>query len=219
MSPPAIAFFDLDHTLIAINSAKAWMNRERRAGRMGRREALRAVVWFAMYRMGKARMDDVVRSAVLTLKDLDAQLYEERVQAFWDDEVRASVRPGAPAAIASHRSKGHRLVLLTASSRQLGDAAAAHFGLDDVLANEFEVADGRFTGKVREPLCYGDGKVHHASTYAEAHGVALADCAFYTDSYTDVRTLELVGTPVCVAPDPRLARAARQRGWTVADWD
>ena len=93
MSPTAIAFFDLDHTLIAINSAKAWMSRERRAGRMGRREALRAVVWFAMYRMGKARMDDVVRSAVLTLKDLDAELYRARTQAFWDEEVCAWIRP------------------------------------------------------------------------------------------------------------------------------
>jgi len=217
MSSP-IAFFDLDHTLIAINSAKAWMHRERRAGRMGRRDTVRAIFWFGMYRLGKAKMDDVVRSAVLTLKDQEEALFRSRTRAFWHEEVQSTIRPGAPAAIARHRSQGHRLVLLTASSRQLGDAAAEHLDLDDVLANDFEVDSGRFTGQVREPLCYGDGKVHHARSYAESRGVDLADCAFYTDSFSDVRTLELVGRPVCIAPDPRLARAARQRGWPVEDW-
>lgn len=219
MSPPAIAFFDLDRTLIEVNSARLWVRRERRAGRLRMRESVRAVYWFAMYRFGRARMDDVVRSAVVSLEGMDAELYRQRAQELWDEEVQATVRPGARTAIEAHRRQGHRLVLLTASSRQLGEAAAAHLGLDDVLANDFLVADGRFTGEVREPLCYGDGKVHHARAHAEAHGVDLADCAFYTDSFTDIATLERVGQPVCVAPDPRLARAARKRGWTVADWD
>jgi HAD superfamily hydrolase (TIGR01490 family) len=219
MSSPAIAFFDLDHTLIAINSAKAWMHRERQAGRMGRRDTARAIFWFAMYRLGTAKMDDVVRSAVLTLQDQDADLFRTRTRAFWHEEVEATIRPGATRAVERHRDLGHRLVLLTASSRQLGEVAAEHFRLHDVLANDFEQSDGRFTGQVREPLCYGDGKVHHARSYAKSHGIDLRDCAFYTDSFSDLRTLELVGRPVCVAPDPRLARAAKKRGWSVEDWD
>jgi len=215
----AIAFFDLDRTLIAINSARAWVRHERKAGRIGTRDTVRSVWWFAIYRLGYARMDDVVRSAVATLEGQDVDLFTQRTRAFWTREVQPTVRPGAYAALDRHRAAGDRLVLLTASSRQLGRAAAEHFGLDDVLANVFEERNGRFTGLAEEPLCYGDGKVHHAETYARQHGVSLDDCAFYTDSFTDWRTLERVGQPVCVDPDPRLQRLAVERGWPIEDWD
>jgi phosphoserine phosphatase len=36
---------------------------------------------------------------------------------------------------------------------------------------------------------------------------------FYSDSYTDLPTLELCGQPVAVNPDRFLTRAAKQRGW------
>ena len=76
-----------------------------------------------------------------------------------------------------------------------------------------------YVARKRDPHCYGYGKVRHARSYAKSHGIDLRDCAFYTDSFSDLRTLELVGRPVCVAPDPRLARAAKKRGWSVEDWD
>lgn len=214
----AIAFFDLDRTLIAINSAYAWVRHERRAGRVGFRDTMRAVVWFGMYRMGRAQLDDVVRKAVLGLEGQCASSFAERTQSFWDSEVEATVRPGAYAALERHRAAGDRLVLLTASSRQLGRAAAEHLGLDDVLSNVFEEEDGLFTGMAREPICYGDGKVLHAEAYAQRHGVELSDCTFYTDSFTDRAALEAVGVPVCIDPDPRLERLARARGWKIEDW-
>jgi HAD superfamily hydrolase (TIGR01490 family) len=214
----AIAFFDLDKTLISINSARAWISRERAGGRVGRYDALRSVWWFGMYHLGRADMDEVVRSAVRTLAGQSVAGFTERTGQFWEEEVLGTVRPGAVPAVERHRRRGDRLVVLTASSRQLADLAAAHLGFDDVLANEFEESDGRFTGRAREPLCYGDGKVHHAQSYAARHGVALEDCTFYSDSFTDRLALEAVGTPVCVSPDPRLQRLAVARGWRIEDW-
>jgi len=48
--------------------------------------------------------------------------------------------------------------------------------------------------------------------------VRLSDCAFYTDSFSDVPVLEAVGQPVAVNPDPRLRRRANKRGWRIVDW-
>jgi len=214
----AIAFFDLDKTVLSINSARAWVRMERRAGRVGLYDLLRSVWWLGRYRMGSAQMDEVVRSAVGTLAGRSAVEFDARVVQFWEEDVAPTIRPGAVEAIERHRQAGDRLVLLTAASRQLADSAAAHLGFDAVLANEFEVVDGHFTGGVSEPLCYGAGKVHHATTCAKQYAVRLEDCTFYTDSYTDRAALEAVGTPVCVAPDPRLRRLARSRGWRIEDW-
>lgn len=215
---PPIAFFDLDRTLISINSATAWMHRDRRAGKVSRRETVRAIAWFTAYRLGYAKMDEVVRSAVQTFEGRSVADFTADTNAFWSEVVVPTIRPGAVAAIERHRLAGDRLVLLTASSRQLGDAAARHFGLDAVLANEFIEENGRFTGDAREPLCFGDGKLFHAVESARQFDTSLEQCTFYTDSYTDRKVLDAVGTPVCVSPDPRLERVAKQRGWRIEEW-
>ena len=142
-----------------------------------------------------------------------------RTEAFYHREVASRVRAGAPAALAAHRARGEPCVLLTTSSTYLSRLVQADLGFDDSLCNRFEVRpDGRFTGAPQEPLCYGAGKVQVAAAWAAARGIRLADCAFYTDSFSDVPMLEAVGRPVAVHPDPRLARLARRRGWPTEDW-
>lgn len=216
---PAIAFFDLDRTLIRVNSARAWMDHERRAGRLGKRAVAQGLWWFAMYRLGRAGLDDAVRAAVATLRGQCVTTFDARTQAFWEEDIAPTIRPGARRVLAAHREAGDRLVLLTASSQQLGRAAAGALELDEVLSNVFEEEDGCFTGRAQEPLCYGDGKLHHAEACARRHGVQLRDCAFYTDSISDRLVLEAVGRPVCIDPDRRLRRLARRRGWEIEDWD
>ena len=74
------------------------------------------------------------------------------------------------------------------------------------------------TGRLREPLCIDEGKVHWASTVARELGVRLGECTCYTDDAGDLALLELVGEPVAVNPDPRLRREAVRRGWPVLDF-
>jgi phosphoserine phosphatase len=89
--------------------------------------------------------------------------------------------------------------------------------MDGAICSVIEVgADGRFTGGVVD--AYGDGKWKRTVEWAQAEGVDLAKCTFYTDSYSDMRLLQAVGTPVAVCPDSRLADAARKAGWRIEDW-
>lgn len=213
-----IAFFDLDRTLIATNSATGWMRRELRLGNINRRDVVRAAGWIGLYQLGFARIESALHDAAATLTGQSEAELRERTLAFWAEEVAQTIRPGAHPVLERHRSEGARLVLLTSSSSYLGEAAAEALGLDAVLSNRFEVRDGVFTGRLQEPLCFGVGKLTHARAEADTHGVALADCAFYTDSFADLPVLEAVGQPVVVHPDPRLARRARSAGWPVESW-
>src|SRR5882672_5142794 len=95
---------------------------------------------------------------------------------------------------------------------------ADELGIDHVVATELEVHDGRFTGKPRYPLCYGEGKITRAEVLARSLGFTLAEATFYSDSATDLPLLERVRTPVAVNPDRRLSRVAARRGWTVERW-
>jgi phosphoserine phosphatase len=79
-------------------------------------------------------------------------------------------------------------------------------------------ARGLHTGRSLGEVCFGAGKLRLARAFAEGRGVSLADCTFYTDSYSDLPMLEAVGRPVAVNPDRRLLRRAERAGWPVLDW-
>ncbi len=215
----AIAFFDLDKTLISRNSATLWIRQEFVAGRVTPWQALQAFGYIVRYSLGAAAMDEPIRRSITGIAGWPEVEMRARVEAFYEAVVKPILRPGAAAVIESHRAAGERLVLLTSSSDYVSARVANDLRFDDYLCNRFEVdADGRYTGRAVEPLCFGAGKVALAERLAGTIGVRLTDCAFYTDSISDLPMLEAVGRPVAVHPDPRLKRLARQRGWPLADW-
>jgi HAD superfamily hydrolase (TIGR01490 family) len=215
----SVAFFDLDKTLLAVNSATLWVRRELALGHLTRLQALRASLWIARYHLGLVSMQDAVIAAIAQLAGTPVQPLLERTTAFYEKEVRPLYRPGALRALEEHRGAGERLVLLTSSSGYLSELVARDLRLDAILCNRFEVdSQGRHTGRPMGEVCFGPGKRTHAERYAREVGVPLSACAFYTDSYSDLPVMEVVGRPVAVHPDHRLRREAIRRGWPVVDW-
>ncbi len=213
-----IAFFDLDRTLIATNSATDWIRQELRLGNISRRTVARAAGWIGLYHLGFARIESALHDGAATLTGKPEAELAARTRAFWAEQIAPTIRPGARAVLERHRRAGAHLAMLTSSSTYLGGFAAETLGIETVLANRFVVRDGRFTGTLAEPLCFGAGKLVHAERLAAEKGVSLSDCVFYTDSYSDLPVLEAVGQPIVVHPDPRLARLARARGWPIELW-
>ena len=214
----AIAFFDVDKTLLSVNSASLWVRREFAAGNITRMQAVKAGFWVTLYHLGFARMDDVLTEAVATLKGRVEREVIEHTLAFYRDDVRHTIQPAARAAVQRHKDQGDLVFLLTSSSAYLSAPIADELQIDGFLANRFVVDSGLFTGIAVLPLCFGAGKVLHAQVIAEKLNIALKECAFYTDSVSDLPMLEAVGTPVVVDPDPRLRRIARRRGWPIEAW-
>jgi HAD superfamily hydrolase (TIGR01490 family) len=213
-----LAFFDLDGTLLTINSAALWVRRERRLGRIGRRQSLKAVGYFAAYKLGMLDIAAAYAEVARAVAGREEAALRDESRHWWDEEVARSAAPGARDAIEAHRAAGDRLVLLSSTSVYVAECAVHQFGLDDALATEFEVASGRLTGRLVPPVCYGRGKVEKAEAFARTLGLSLEGAAFYTDSITDLPMLEHVDRPRVVRPDARLRWEARRRGWRVLDW-
>ncbi|HTT70797.1 MAG TPA: HAD-IB family hydrolase [Anaeromyxobacteraceae bacterium] len=212
------AFFDLDGTLLTVNSARLWLLRERRLGRLRLGQVVHATFMLAQYRLGLLDMESALRASLVTLRGQSEEYLRRETRAFWREAVRPFVAPGALAVLARHRAAGDRLVLLTSSSRYAAEIAGEEFGLDHLLFQHYELRDGRFTGAPLSPICYGPGKVAVAEAFARETGVELGASSFYSDSSTDLPMLERVGHPYAVHPDPRLRRVARSRGWPILDW-
>jgi HAD superfamily hydrolase (TIGR01490 family) len=214
----AAAFFDLDGTLLTVNSATLWLRRERRRRRITPWQVARAALMIASYRVGILDMERALRSGLRPLRGLREEQIRAETRTWWLEDVRPFVAPGARLVLEAHRRAGDRLVLLTSSSRYASEMALEEFGLDDALFQVYEVHEGCFTGEPVPPICYAEGKVEVAERWARDAGVDLAASSFYSDSSTDVPMLERVGHPFAVHPDPRLRVLAKARGWPILDW-
>jgi putative phosphoserine phosphatase/1-acylglycerol-3-phosphate O-acyltransferase len=102
---------------------------------------------------------------------------------------------------------------VSSATRYQIEPLAHDLGIEHVLCTKLEVRDGRFTGAVETPLCYGEGKLEAARHLATKRGVDLGESFFYTDSDEDLPLLEHVGRPRPTNPNRKLATIAARRGW------
>jgi HAD superfamily hydrolase (TIGR01490 family) len=122
--------------------------------------------------------------------------------------------PIGVAKIREHQQQGQIVIVISASTQFAVQPVAEHLGLD-FLCSRLVVENDRVTGDIVAPPCYGAGKVTWARQLAEQHGLSIKRSYFYTDSLSDLPLLEIVDHPIAVNPDPRLKRAALQRGWPI----
>ena len=211
------AFFDMDNTLLRVETGMSWVRFLYRRGELPPRMVAKAIYWHALYRLAVLDMEAVFTKLVLGLRgDSEAEMIA-KCEIWYRDHVAPEVAPAARVAIEHHRQAGHLIVLLTGSTQYAARPVARGVGIDHVLSSELEVADGVFTGRPAA-FCFGRHKVALAERWAARHDVDLAASYFYSDSYNDLPMLERVGTPIAVNADARLRRHARRRGWAAPRW-
>jgi HAD superfamily hydrolase (TIGR01490 family) len=131
----------------------------------------------------------------------------------FDTVIRRALYPGARDLVSRCRDEGHEVVLVSGAPDFLMRRLARHLGAIDVLANRLEIKDGYATGKLLRPVVAGPEKARLIREWARDHGHDLAECFAYSDSYSDVPMLSVVGHPCAVNPDLRLATLARTYAW------
>lgn len=212
------AFFDMDRTLIRVNSAALFVRWQVRRGEARRRDLAQMLWWLVQYTFGVLDAEALAREAARGMRGRDEARFVDEVRAWVESDVMPHIAERARAEVARRRRAGYECVVLTSSTPYSADPLARALEINHVLASRLEVAAGRFTGEYVTPLCYGVGKVVLAERWAREHDVDLGYSAFYTDSISDLPMLERVGEPVAVNPDPRLWWVARRRRWRLERW-
>jgi HAD superfamily hydrolase (TIGR01490 family) len=209
------AFFDIDGTLIARNSAPLYMKHLRATGQARRRDLARTFYYVGRYKLGLLDIERAVAVSLGWIRGRDEAAVRVDCDGWYARTVRPYLIPAMAATVDAHRRAGHVPVILTSATRYLAEPIAADLGIEHLLVTQLVVRDGRFTGEAVRPVCYGEGKTYWAERFAAAQGLDLRRSYFYTDSITDLPLLERVGEPRIVNPDPRLGRVATRRGWSV----
>lgn len=215
--PRTAAFFDMDNTVLGIESGMSWVRFLWDRGELSAQMVVKALYWQALYKLAILDMDAVFAKLVMDQRGGSEDEMIAKCDVWYRDTVVPAIAPAARVAVESHRRAGHLLVLATGSTQYAARLVARGLGIDHVLSSELEVANGVFTGRAAA-VCFGHHKVALAERWAAHHGVDLGASYFYSDSYNDLPMLERVGTAIAVNPDARLRRHARRRGWAAPRW-
>ena len=86
-----------------------------------------------------------------------------------------------------------------------------------VVANRLELKAGIATGKLLKPVVAGPEKARLIREHARENGHDLDECYAFSDSYSDLPMLSVVGHPAAVNPDPRLRLLAKAYSWPSFD--
>lgn len=214
-----LALFDMDRTLLSKETATLYVRYQRELGEASTRDLMRTLGWVAQYTLGVIDANKVAERALLSLAGMPEIAMSSRCDDWFRRRVERYVTDGGRRAVLEHKARGDLCAVATGASIYVSRPLARLLDIPFVVSSVFEVDDeGRFTGRPVQPLAFGHGKVERAERFAREHGATLDDAVFYSDSLTDLPLLERVGEPVCVNPDPRLARLARARGWRVERW-
>ncbi len=140
------------------------------------------------------------------------------VEETLDDLVEPVIYSEADALIASHRSAGRDVIIISSSGTEVVEPIGARLGVDLALGTQMEIVDGKYTGEILF-YAYGEAKAQAMRELAQTRDIDLAASYAYTDSHTDLPMLELVGFPTAVNPDSELRRIAIEREWPVLDFE
>jgi HAD superfamily hydrolase (TIGR01490 family) len=216
---PRAALFDMDRTLVRRETASLYVRYQREIGEATWRDALRVSWWVAQYTLGVIDAETVAKRATKSFAGMHETVLSARCDDWFPRFVETHVCDRGREAVHRHRAQGDVTAIVTGASPYIARPCARLLGIDHVVATELEVgADGRFTGLLVDPICYGRGKIVRAERLAARLGFELRESVFYSDSLTDLPLLEYVAEPIVVNPDPRLRRVAKQRGWRVEVW-
>ncbi len=137
----------------------------------------------------------------------------------FESVMKRALYPAAKDLVSRCRDEGQDVVLVSGALDFLMDRLAAHLGATHVIANRLEIKDDFATGRLLRPVVAGPEKARLVREHAREHGHDLDDCFAYSDSYSDVPMLSVVGHPAAVNPDSKLSKLARTYGWPVLSLD
>ncbi|MFL6060610.1 MAG: HAD family hydrolase [Marmoricola sp.] len=217
LARPQAAFFDLDKTIIARSSTFAFSREFQAGGLISRGAVLRSAYAQFVYMVGGADHDQMEKLRAMMSQlcaGWDVQTVTDIVADTLHNIVDPLVYDEAVNLIEEHHAAGRDVIIVSTSGAEMVEPIGQMLGADHVVATRMEVADGKYTGKIRF-YAYAENKAKAVNDLARKRGYDLSQCYAYSDSITDLTMLEAVGHPFAVNPDKELRKAAKERGWPV----
>jgi HAD superfamily hydrolase (TIGR01490 family) len=219
MMPGGLCLFDLDDTLIPLDSDHEWGEFMIREGWVNEADFRRRNdAFFADYRAGRLDVHAYIQFVTAPLRERtpqETQLAHARFMA----QVIEPLHPHARELVRQHQGDGELVALVTATNEFITAPIARAFGIEHLIAIRLERdARGTITGRIEGVPSYREGKVIRVEQWLTGQGWQWVDfprTTVYSDSLNDLPLLERATHPVATNPSPALAAVAHERGWRI----
>lgn len=215
-----LALFDLDNTLLPLDSDYEWGCFIARTGAIDAAEyEKKNAAFFEQYKAGTLNPKDFLEFVLGTIAGFPRQQLDRWHNQFMEEVIRPAILPPARKLLKKHQDNGDLVAIVTATNRFITEPIARAFGVKHLIAAiPEETADGALTGKIIGVPTSGEGKITHTENWLARMGKKLDSYEksyFYSDSYNDLPLLQKVTNPVATNPDARLKAHAVANNWTV----
>ena len=216
-----LALFDLDHTILPIDSDQSW---GRFTTTLGWTDAVefnrKNDAFYAHYQAGTLDIHDYVRFATEAFRIRPRAEAEAAHARFMREVIQPVIREEALALLNKHRAAGEQLVIITATNEFVTRPIAQAFGVDELIAVELvRDAQGWYSGEILGVPSLREGKVERLQQWLHQRGLDWdkVETTFYSDSSNDIPLLQRVNHPVATNPDAKLKAFALEKGWPILE--
>jgi HAD superfamily hydrolase (TIGR01490 family) len=220
MTSKRLALFDLDHTLLPLDSDYQWAVFMAKSGRAGNpTEALRRnEELMDRYNAGELTAEQAAEFMLGLLAAHPPHLLAAWHEEFMQNVIRPAMTQTAIELVQKHLAAGDLCAVVTATNSFVTAPIARAFGVPTLIATDPEYVAGRYTGKILGIPSFKHGKVVRVNSWLEGMSQRLHDfdaSYFYSDSINDLPLLEVVTHPIVTNPSESLLAVAHQRKWPV----
>ena len=217
-----LALFDLDHTLLPIDSDHEWGEFLVRLGAVDAVEfARRNDAFYAQYQAGTIDPVEYLEFSLGTLATFPRAKLDHMRARFMTEVVVPNIRPAALALLKQHQDAGDLVAIVTATNHFVTEPIARALGVEHLIAAMPELdAQGNVTGRLIGTPTQGKGKITHTEAWLAKMGKTFADFEsvhFYSDSHNDLPLMSLVSHPVATNANATLKTHATAQGWQLIE--
>lgn len=214
-----LALFDLDSTLLPIDSDYEWGRFLVRLGvvdaEFAQRENDR---FYEDYKAGRLNILEFLAFQLGPLAGRSRAELDAWHAQYMHEVVEPAIRPEARALVDRHQQAGDLCAIVTATNDFVTAPIARRFGIEHLIATQAEREGEGYSGRPTGLPNFREGKVERTRQWLEGQGKRREDFArswFYSDSANDLPLLSWVTDPVATNPDERLRAHAQARGWPI----
>ena len=207
-----LVIFDLDNTLLNGDSDRNWGEFLSEKKVVNSNYLLRSEQFYNNYYQGSLDIDGFLNFCLEPLKNNKMDVLLELREEFIEKKIKPIVLSDALTKV-KEEMENSRVIIATATNDFVTKPIADLFGIEDLIATEFEIADNKFTGQVLGLPCFREGKLKKVTEWINLNGYALTQSRFYSDSFNDLPLLKKVKEAVVVDGDEKLLMEAKKNGW------
>ena len=208
-----LTIFDLDNTLLNGDSDRNWGEFLSEKRIVNDDYLLRSEQFYNNYYDGSLDIKGFLDFCLEPLKNNEMDLLLELREEFIEKKIKPIVLPAALTKV-KEEMEDNTVIIATATNDFVTKPIANLFGIQDLIATEFEIANSKFTGRVLGLPCFREGKLQKVTEWINLNGYALAESRFYSDSFNDLPLLEKVREAIVVDGDGKLLKEAKKNEWS-----